>query len=62
MTEPTPERQHGAKIGIFRRIAVMRYMRPMEANRPEMIAPSCHALLGWALLLMCAAVVVLLIA
>jgi hypothetical protein len=33
-TDPAP-----TKIGIFRRVAVARYMRPLESDLPEMLAP-----------------------
>jgi len=50
-----------ARIGIFRRVAVEQYMRPLESDTPEMLAPSSTALLAVAASLLCAALVLLIL-
>ena len=49
----------GARIGIFRRVAVERYMQPMESDTPEMLAAPASALFAAAVVLLCAACVLL---
>ncbi len=48
-----------ARIGIFRRITVERYMRPLEADEPALLALWRGGLLPVGLLLLAAAVALL---
>jgi len=47
------------RIGIFRRIAVERYMRPLESDTPEMLTPLNRPLAGAGVLLLAMAMVLL---
>ncbi|MFM9972607.1 MAG: hypothetical protein ACKVQK_29870 [Burkholderiales bacterium] len=39
LTPSIPVKPLSARIGIFRRVAVERYMQPFEFTTPEMLAP-----------------------
>ncbi len=59
MSNPVEPGRTSAKIGIFRRVAVEQYMRPLDSDTPEMLAPFNNVLLALAAVLLCVAFVLL---
>jgi hypothetical protein len=55
VTHPRMEVRTATKIGIFRRIAVERYMQPLQMDMPSLL-PRCGAVAAGLGLLMLAAV------
>ena len=60
MTHPRMQVRTATKIGIFRRIAVERYMQPLQMDVPSLL-PRCEALVAVAGLASLAAAVAVLV-